>query len=62
MEDKLTHGQRIRLESLSQANQILQWAVSPRGERVRPTLEDVLMSAETIEKWLLQATGKIQGH
>lgn len=51
-EDKLTHAERVRLESLSQAFNM----GGHTGEK-RPTVQDVLDAAEKIEGWLKTANG-----
>ena len=51
IEDKLTRAERIRLESLGQAQNM-----SPLVQRDRPTEGDILRRAERIEAWLKEAT------
>ncbi len=46
-EDKLSHRQRIRLESLSQAMR------APFNSM--PTIQEIFKCAEEIEAWLLKA-------
>lgn len=48
--DQLTRAERIRLEALSQSSQITMICST-----TRPTVQDVLNNAETIETWLRQA-------
>lgn len=63
VEDKLTSEQRVRLEALAQAQGLLSFIDHKgRSSGVRPDLDLVLATAEVIEQWLLQATGKVKGH
>lgn len=49
-EDKLTHAERVRLESLSQA-----FSLASHTFDQRPTEEAIFSLAHRIEKWLLLA-------
>lgn len=56
IEDRLTHNERIRLESLSQAVAVLM-STRNDGKHEPPTITETLKTAERIEVWLKQANG-----